>query len=729
MGTYQFAEIKGTKIHFEDVAALTGEGTAVVFIHAGIVDLNMWDDQMEIFTKNHRVVRYDMRGWGETAMPAGEFSDVADLRGLLGHLGVEKTAVVGCSFGGKTAVDFAISHPEMVSSLVLVGAALGGFDWQDADIGEKDAAMEAAYDRGEFELSAELDTQIWFDGPNRTPEQVDADVRARVYEMVLRCHQLPEPVGAKRIGLEPPAIERLAELVMPTLVLVGEGDAADIRAIGELLAARLARVELVMMADTAHLPNMEKPDEFNRLVLSFLERAKWQSVVYGVLLDEAGERIWLRKTDKGLALPCLSIMGGYWDTGSQYVKRPFREQLGDVHPLYRAAYEFDEASGRTESVFVLEKLGKLENGSFDKLRAGRWLTRDALATELVDEPALVEKVWQVWQEQGESNLRPAWEKADWLAEVEGWIGTQLAKRGERLVKPIELVRSWSLSCVLRAEASSAGSGQAIGFYYFKVVADLPLFVNEAVFLQKLGELYPQKVPALVAIEPERGWFLTADLGATLGWSAPLERRQAMLADYGGWQRTAVADVDRLLAMGCLDRRLDRLPAQIEKAFTEDFVLAGAATAADRERLMGLIPLLQALCGRLAAYGVPETLVHGDLHGDNVALADDGEFVYFDWTDACISHPFFDMLVIFFERDTAVRVQLRDAYLAEWTDVVPMAQLLEMWPLAELLAGAHHVVSYWQILANIEPTDHVQMGNILPFWFGRILKLSEAFDGS
>ncbi len=113
-----------------------------------------------------------------------------------------------------------------MSALVLAGAALGGFDWQDADIGEKDAAMEVAYSRGEFALSAELDTQIWFDGPNRTPDQVDADIRARVYEMVLRCHQLPEPVEAKRIGIEPTAIERLAELMRPALVLVGDEDVA-----------------------------------------------------------------------------------------------------------------------------------------------------------------------------------------------------------------------------------------------------------------------------------------------------------------------------------------------------------------------------------------------------------------------------------------------------------------------------------------------------------------------
>ncbi|MCB8944868.1 MAG: alpha/beta fold hydrolase [Ardenticatenaceae bacterium] len=269
--SYQFVEINGTKVHFE----VRGTGTAVVFIHAGIVDLRMWDEQMAVFAEKYRVIRYDMRGWGETERPLGEFSDVADLAGLLRHLDVEQAVLVGCSFGGKTAIDFALTHPEMVRALVLVGAAVGGFEWQTADFGEKDAAMEAAYERGERELSAELETQIWFDGPNRLPQQVDQAARAKVYEMVLALHRKPEPVGSKRMELEPPAVERLAELEMPTLVIVGQEDVEDIRAIGELLEAKLPLAEMRMMRDAAHLPNVERPEVFNKIVLDFLE------VVYG----------------------------------------------------------------------------------------------------------------------------------------------------------------------------------------------------------------------------------------------------------------------------------------------------------------------------------------------------------------------------------------------------------------------------------------------------------------
>jgi pimeloyl-ACP methyl ester carboxylesterase len=212
-----------------------------------------------------------MRGWGLTKRPSGEFSDVADLYGLLQHLGVARAAIVGCSFGGKTAIDFALVHPEMVSALVLVGAALGGFPWQAADFGEKDEAMEAAYDRGERELSAELETQIWFDGPRRTPEQVNQEARARVYGMVLSHHQLPEPEESQRLELEPPALARLAEIDVPTLVIVGQEDVADIHRIADVLGDQIGEAHRIIMADTAHLPNIEKPAMFNRMVLDFLE--------------------------------------------------------------------------------------------------------------------------------------------------------------------------------------------------------------------------------------------------------------------------------------------------------------------------------------------------------------------------------------------------------------------------------------------------------------------------
>jgi hypothetical protein len=300
-----------------------------------------------------------------------------------------------------------------------------------------------------------------------------------------------------------------------------------------------------------------------------------------------------------------------------------------------------------------------------------------------------------------------------------WIEAELAVRGQALVKPVEMVRSWSLSYVLKVTTTA-------GVYYLKTVADLPLFVNEAALVGTLSRLYPRHVPTPLSSNLERDWMLLPELPEVVGWKVSVETRQAYLCDFGRLQITAVADVNTLLAAGCLDRRLARLPEWIEAVLTSEMVLATVAET-EQAQLKALIPRLQSLCQALASFGLPETLVHGDLHGGNVAVQN-GEFVYFDWTDVCISHPFFDMLNIFFEEDTAVRSQLRDAYLAEWTDFAPMDRLLAAWSLAEVLGAVHHAVSYWQIMANVEERNQYQLDWALPFWLRQILKLSEALYG-
>lgn len=267
--SYQFADINGTKLHYE----MKGEGTAVVLLHAGVANMGMWEAQMDAFAEKHRVVRYDLRGWGKSALVPGEFSAHEDLRALLVHLGIEQAALVGCSWGGKVSMDFALLYPGMVTALVLVGSGLGGYDFTMAGIADKMTAIDKAHQQGDKALMAELITQIWFDGPGRTPKQVDAGLRAQAYAMALQMVSRPQVEGVSEVVLEPHAIERLTEITIPTLLLVGEHDAKDIFIIAELLATRLPHIEgPITIENAAHLPNMERPSPFNHLVLDFLER-------------------------------------------------------------------------------------------------------------------------------------------------------------------------------------------------------------------------------------------------------------------------------------------------------------------------------------------------------------------------------------------------------------------------------------------------------------------------
>lgn len=711
--TYQFAEINGTQIHYEvrgEGATQSGFGTAVTLIHAGIANLTMWDDQMELLSKNFRVLRYDMRGWGETPRPDGDFHHHDDLRALLQHVGIEQTVVIACSFGGKVALDFALAYPEMVSALMLVGAALGGYEWTDEWLAAQDAAVEAAAARGDLAAAAELETQIWFDGPGRKPDQVDPAIRQRAYDLCWHTLALPEGGGAP-LPLVPPAIERLGEIQVPVRIIVGQHDVADIHAIGNVLEAGLPMAETVkIMRDTAHLPNMERPSTFNNLALDFLEKVAWRSTIYAILPHETEARLWLQAGDQGFTLPHVPMAGGMWDTEEAAVQRPLQRRFGDkVQVLYRAHFQGDKEAQTAESVFVLDHDGVA-------VADGRWVSLAELPDVPLAQPAhrpIMAQCLREWETGDVSPLRPPWARRGWHKEAAGWVTRQLAQAGHPLNGPLQPVRQWSLSCVLRADT-------AVGPFYFKTVADLPLFVNEARTVSKLAQLYPRHVVTPLAVDRERDWMLLPELAEMVGWSAPLAQRQAFLQQFGQLQVTAVTHVDELLAAGCLDRRLAWLATQIEPLITNELARS-YLTAEEQAQLQASIPRLQTLCQELAAFAIPETLVHGDLHGGNVAVQG-ADFIYFDWTDACISHPFFDMLSIFMERDTAVQSQLRDAYLAQWTGFAPLPRLLAAWSLAEVLGAVHHAISYWQIVAHLEPHSRNQLENWLQWWLRRVLTL-------
>ncbi|MCK6586329.1 MAG: alpha/beta fold hydrolase [Polyangiaceae bacterium] len=253
--------VNGTDFHYE----AAGEGDFVILIHAGIADLRMWDEQFDEFASHYRVIRYDRRGFGKTPMVAGEFSHHEDLFGVLTALGVSRAHLVGCSQGGKTAIDFTLAHPEMTSALVLVASALSGFDFQGEEPAQF-AAIEEAAARGDVDAVNELELQIWVDGPGQPPNRVEPKIRELVRAMNKIALSAPE-IGVER-PLDPPAAERLSEIRAPAFVITGDLDTPHALAAADHLSTRAAK--RAVMVGTAHLPNMERPAEFNALVLGFL---------------------------------------------------------------------------------------------------------------------------------------------------------------------------------------------------------------------------------------------------------------------------------------------------------------------------------------------------------------------------------------------------------------------------------------------------------------------------
>jgi pimeloyl-ACP methyl ester carboxylesterase len=264
--SYQFTDINGVRMHYD----VQGNGFPLVLIHAAIANLDMWDAQMPAFSKKFRVIRYDVRGFGETPDPAGKYTDYDDLKTLLDHLGVKRAHVVGVSNGGRIALEFALEFPDKIEKLVMVAPGLPGYrPPQDKFDEDMSAKYEEAIKVGDHALASEINTQAWVDGPGRKPEQVEAEFRNRARKLI--CHTIDLGIGeGEGAYAKPLAAERLSNIKAPTSLIIGKEDMQSIQDIANKLEAGIPGLQRIDISGTAHLPPMEKPEEFNRIVLDFL---------------------------------------------------------------------------------------------------------------------------------------------------------------------------------------------------------------------------------------------------------------------------------------------------------------------------------------------------------------------------------------------------------------------------------------------------------------------------
>ncbi len=234
------------RLHYE----ASGEGPMVVLIHGFGVDGRMWADQTDAFSDRYTVVAYDLRGFGRSSMPRGAYRHHDDLAALLDHLGAPKASLVGSSLGGRVALDFAIAHADRTRSVITEAGVPSGFDFTRPP----GAAP----------------------GPNRallrnTLEMLSPENAALLKSMVDDYPRWQRKNKDPREEVEPPAVKRLGEIVAPTLVTVGSLDQPDFHRAADILVMGIARPRKHVFEGSGHLPNMDAPDEFNRVVLDFLD--------------------------------------------------------------------------------------------------------------------------------------------------------------------------------------------------------------------------------------------------------------------------------------------------------------------------------------------------------------------------------------------------------------------------------------------------------------------------
>lgn len=313
-----------------------------------------------------------------------------------------------------------------------------------------------------------------------------------------------------------------------------------------------------------------------------------------------------------------------------------------------------------------------------------------------------------------------WELPGWDGVVEAWILDELAAQAIQVTGPIDFIhkRAWS------AFASMATS---VGTVYFKAPA--PSLHFEAGLTQQLSRIRPDCMAELISVHPEQGWMLMLDSGEMLRQHInsvdDLHHWHHLLPLYAAFQRDLLRHVPQLLETGIDDRRLAIFPQLVEDLLQDRTNLRvdnpPGLSGAEYQRLLDLQPRISEQCIQLMSFNLPETICHEEVHDGNV-LVDEGHYRFIDWSDSCVGHPFFTMLVTI--RHTAYRlkldefapemVRLRDIYLDAWTDYGSPADLRSAFAIAYRLAMINRSLSYHQVLGPL-PERYKVENDAIPGW--------------
>lgn len=262
--TSGLAEVNGTRLFYE----MAGKGRTLVLVHGGLVDSRLWDDQFGEFAKHYRVIRYDLRGFGRSGYPTVPFSHVDDLYALLKFLKVERCYIVGLSLGSMIAADFTLEHPEMVERLVLTSPGLRG------SAAPRNEKARAVYKLAETEgrdkaIDAWMKNEFFATGKDNNPAYEE-----RMRAMLRDNYKTWGPTPATIVWNWPKqqTADRLSEIKAPTLIIVGDRDAPSILVNTEVYEKGIPGAKKIIIPGVSHHLVMEKPKEYNRLVLSFLKQ-------------------------------------------------------------------------------------------------------------------------------------------------------------------------------------------------------------------------------------------------------------------------------------------------------------------------------------------------------------------------------------------------------------------------------------------------------------------------
>jgi pimeloyl-ACP methyl ester carboxylesterase len=252
--------VDGTKLYYEECGSAP---QVVVLVHDGVLHSAAWDEVWPEFCKHFHTIRYDRRGYGRSPIATQGYYATDDLAAVLRHLKLKRVAIVGSSHGGEISINFTLDHPEMVEQLVLVGAVVGGMPYSKHFLGRGDT-LGKPLEKGDIEgaiAAASKDKYLIAPGNDAANKRMAEILSANPQDLTHPELELPVK----------PALPRLGEIHIPTLLLVGEADIPDVHAHAGAIEAGVPRARRVVISGTGHLMYLEKPAEFSQIVIGFLE--------------------------------------------------------------------------------------------------------------------------------------------------------------------------------------------------------------------------------------------------------------------------------------------------------------------------------------------------------------------------------------------------------------------------------------------------------------------------
>jgi hypothetical protein len=394
-----------------------------------------------------------------------------------------------------------------------------------------------------------------------------------------------------------------------------------------------------------------------------------------------------------------------------HINRAMQAQLGIKVTVLRCVYHHLNRQKYLQRVYALEN----HSSSWNPPAWGRWVSRYELNQLKLAVPEHLD-VLKAWFDEAEGvAIREGdvpWTIPGWFDLASGWIHEQLNRQRLGAISPIEQLKAWKLACVLRVKTTA-------GNVYFK--ATPALFAREPQLTQALTKYYPAHLPVVLAADFEKRWILMRDVGGKILQQVPdISLWEAALRRFAQIQIDSVQHLDSLIAQGWLDMRLDRLASQIHLLFQD------ALREPEIAQLLAFAPQLAALWEELAQLGVPHTLVHGDLSPRNIYVTGDN-YIYFDWSDSCISHPFFDTVRFLYEIEMELtdvpdaRTRLRNAYLEPWAVYEPVERLISAFErCSQTLVSLYQAILDRRLTANLEGSVKWESFAPGPFYIKRLL---------